>query len=80
MAGVTLPGSAPLITVGSNGHVAWGFTNLGPDVTDFYLEQVTGNTYLRDGASALTLVRFVLFSEEALAAFRAALHSGGAGR
>ena len=35
---------------------------------------------LRDGASALTLVRFVLFSEEALAAFRAALHSGGAGR
>jgi penicillin amidase len=34
MAGVTLPGSAPLITVGSNGHVAWGYTNSYGDFID----------------------------------------------
>ena len=31
--GVTLPG-APAIVVGSNGHVAWGFTNTGGDRVD----------------------------------------------
>ncbi|MCG6927475.1 MAG: penicillin acylase family protein [Acidobacteria bacterium] len=31
--GVTLPG-APAIVVGSNGHVAWGFTNTGGDWVD----------------------------------------------
>jgi len=30
---VTLPG-APLVVVGSNGHVAWGFTNSYGDWTD----------------------------------------------
>ncbi len=39
----------PGVVIGHNDKVAWGFTNLGPDVTDFYLEQVTGDTYLRDG-------------------------------
>ena len=29
--------------------IAWGFTNLGPDVSDFYLERIIGNTYQRDG-------------------------------
>ena len=29
--------------------IAWGLTNLAPDVSDFYLEKVTGDTYLRDG-------------------------------
>jgi penicillin G amidase len=33
MTGVTLPG-APLVVVGSNGHVAWGFTNSYGDWTD----------------------------------------------
>jgi penicillin amidase len=33
MTGVTLPG-APIVTVGSNGHVAWGFTNSYGDWTD----------------------------------------------
>ncbi len=33
MTGVTLPG-APLVAVGSNGHVAWGFTNSYGDWTD----------------------------------------------
>lgn len=33
LSGVTLPG-LPLVVVGSNGHVAWGFTNLNGDVQD----------------------------------------------
>jgi penicillin amidase len=36
-AGVTLPG-APFVIVGHNGRIAWGFTNLGPDVEDIYIE------------------------------------------
>ena len=37
----------PGIVIGHNQNIAWGFTNLGPDVSDFYLEQVRGDTYLR---------------------------------
>jgi penicillin amidase len=33
LAGVTLPG-LPLVVVGSNGHLAWGFTNVDADVLD----------------------------------------------
>jgi len=40
----------PGVVIGHNADIAWGFTNLGPDVSDFYLERVTGDTYLRDGA------------------------------
>jgi penicillin amidase len=32
--GVALPGAAPLVVVGSNGHVAWGFTNSSGDYLD----------------------------------------------
>jgi penicillin G amidase len=39
----------PGVVIGHNGRIAWGFTNLEPDVTDFYLERVIGDTYLRDG-------------------------------
>lgn len=39
----------PGVIIGHNGNIAWGFTNLGPDVTDFYLERIVGDTYLRDG-------------------------------
>jgi penicillin G amidase len=39
----------PGVVIGHNNSIAWGFTNLGPDVSDFFLEQVRGNTYLRDG-------------------------------
>lgn len=39
----------PGVVIGHNADIAWGFTNLGPDVTDFWLEQVAGDTYLRDG-------------------------------
>ena len=39
----------PGVIIGHNGSIAWGFTNLAPDVSDFYLEKVTDATYLRDG-------------------------------
>ena len=38
VAGVTLPG-VPFVIVGHNRYIAWGFTNLGPNVEDVYLEQ-----------------------------------------
>ncbi len=37
VAGVTLPG-VPYVIVGHNQRIAWGFTNLGPAVTDLYVE------------------------------------------
>ncbi len=36
--GVTLPG-VPFVIVGHNEHIAWGFTNLGPNVEDLYVEK-----------------------------------------
>jgi penicillin amidase len=41
VAGVTLPGF-PFVVVGHNAHVAWGFTNLGADVQDIYIEHARG--------------------------------------
>ncbi|MEU8268849.1 penicillin acylase family protein [Sphaerisporangium sp. NPDC049002] len=35
----------PGVVIGHNDRVAWGFTNLGPDVTDLYLERTKGETY-----------------------------------
>jgi penicillin amidase len=37
VAGVTLPGM-PYLLVGHNQRIAWGFTNVGPTVTDVYIE------------------------------------------
>jgi penicillin amidase len=37
VAGVTLPGM-PFVIVGHNRRIAWGFTNVGPTVTDVYIE------------------------------------------
>lgn len=37
VAGVSLPGM-PHVVVGHNQRVAWGFTNVGPTVTDVYIE------------------------------------------
>jgi penicillin amidase len=37
VAGVTLPG-LPYVIVGHNQRIAWGFTNVGPTVTDVYIE------------------------------------------
>ncbi|HEX8070772.1 MAG TPA: penicillin acylase family protein [Pyrinomonadaceae bacterium] len=38
VAGVTAPG-APGVIIGHNEQIAWGVTNLGPDVQDIYLEK-----------------------------------------
>jgi len=38
-AGATLPG-LPVVVLGQTQHIAWGFTNTGPDVQDLYIEEV----------------------------------------
>jgi len=42
VAGVTLPGM-PYVIVGHNQRVAWGFTNVGPTVTDAFIENFNEN-------------------------------------
>jgi len=42
VSGVSLPG-VPFIIVGHNAHVAWGFTNLGAEVQDVYIEHTRGS-------------------------------------
>jgi len=42
VAGVTLPGM-PYVVVGHNERVAWGFTNVGPTVTDVFIENFDAN-------------------------------------
>jgi penicillin G amidase len=37
--GASLPG-LPSVVLGRNAHVAWGFTNTGPDVQDLYIERI----------------------------------------
>ena len=49
VAGWTMSG-LPGIFIGHNASIAWGFTNLGPDVTDLVLEKVVGDAYLLDGS------------------------------
>jgi len=39
IAGATLPG-LPLVVLGQSEHLAWGFTNTGPDVQDLYIERL----------------------------------------
>lgn len=46
--GVSLPG-VPLIIIGMNDHVAWGFTNVGADVIDFYYYIWNGSRYYYKG-------------------------------
>jgi penicillin amidase len=43
-AGVTVPGS-PLVIIGRNKDVAWGFTNVMGDFVDFYYYKWDGNKY-----------------------------------
>lgn len=42
VAGVTA-GGLPGVVIGHNEHIAWGFTNVGPDVQDLYLEKFDPN-------------------------------------
>ena len=52
VAGVTLPGM-PCVIVGHNQRIAWGFTNVGPTVTDIYIENFNGqSTYQTPGGWA----------------------------
>ncbi len=46
VAGVTFPGS-PGVVLGHNENIAWGATNVGPDVQDLYLEEFDANNPLR---------------------------------
>jgi len=48
LSGFTLPGT-PVILLGRNQYVAWGFTNVGPDVTDYYFFRWRGDEYLFNG-------------------------------
>ncbi|MEO6509617.1 MAG: penicillin acylase family protein, partial [Nocardioides sp.] len=48
VAGFTFSG-VPGVIIGHNADIAWGFTNLGPDVTDLYLERVTDDEWEQDG-------------------------------
>jgi penicillin G amidase len=48
VAGFTFSGT-PGVIIGHNARIAWGFTNLNPDVTDLYLERVLGDRVEFDG-------------------------------
>ncbi len=48
VAGFTFSG-VPGVVIGHNADVAWGFTNLAPDVADIVLEKVDGDTYRYEG-------------------------------
>jgi penicillin G amidase len=63
VAGASMPGT-PGIVLGQNQHVAWGFTNTGPDVQDVYLERITpedpGRYQTPDGTAAFETVDEVI--------------------
>ena len=48
VAGFTFSG-VPGVVIGHNADIAWGFTNLGPDVSDLYLERIVGEGWRHDG-------------------------------
>ncbi|MEU6230677.1 penicillin acylase family protein [Streptomyces sp. NPDC047042] len=48
VSGYTFAGM-PGVIIGHNGSIAWGMTNSGADVTDLYLEKLSGDGYLVDG-------------------------------
>jgi len=48
VAGFTFSGT-PGVIIGHNQKISWGFTNLGADVTDLYLEKIEDGTYVYDG-------------------------------
>ncbi len=51
VAGVTIPG-LPMIAAGHNDHIAWGFTALGGDTQDVYIEQLNGQGAYRTSHSS----------------------------
>ncbi|PZH07050.1 penicillin acylase family protein [Streptomyces sp. NTH33] len=47
VSGYTFAGM-PGVIIGHNQNIAWGMTNSGVDVTDLYLEKLSGDGYVRD--------------------------------
>jgi penicillin amidase len=47
----------PGVVIGHNADIAWGFTNLGADVTDLYVERVADDTWQYDGRTRALDVR-----------------------
>ncbi|WP_123372405.1 penicillin acylase family protein [Cellulomonas sp. PhB150] len=47
----------PGVVIGHNGDLAWGLTNLGADVTDFFLERVNGTVVQRDDGTEPMSIR-----------------------
>lgn len=56
VSGFTFSG-LPGVIIGHNERIAWGLTNLYPDVADLYLERVEGDTYELDGRALPLTVR-----------------------
>ena len=56
VAGFTFSG-VPGVVIGHNQDIAWGFTNMAPDVTDLYLEKVDGDRYEYAGQQLPLAVR-----------------------
>lgn len=56
VAGFALAG-VPGVVIGHNDRLAWGLTNMGADVTDFFLERVEGDEVLVDGGREPLQVR-----------------------
>ena len=57
--GATLPGT-PIVVLGRNDRIAWGFTNTGPDVQDLFIERLDpkdSNRYLAPDGYRNFLVR-----------------------
>lgn len=48
VAGFSFSG-VPGVIIGHNASIAWGFTNLAPDVTDLYVERIRGDRWQHDG-------------------------------
>ena len=51
VAGFTFSG-VPGVIIGHNADIAWGFTNLGPDVSDLFLERVRRRPGATTGSGA----------------------------
>ena len=47
VAGFSFSG-VPGVIIGHNADIAWGFTNLGPDVSDLYIERIEGDKWRYD--------------------------------
>ncbi|MFJ3903267.1 penicillin acylase family protein [Streptomyces sp. NPDC090025] len=56
VAGYTFSGM-PGVIIGHNNDIAWGFTNLGADVTDLYLEKIGTDGYQVDGKTKPFITR-----------------------